>query len=187
MKPGTRKRAAEALAEFLSLPAPRHEAFKLVGEKYDVAERTLRRWLKQLDKDPALADMVRELREPDIVEWGVKLANAKSTLLDSLMKSATDPDLKGAEGVRAKAEALRVVTDTERADSIVRTYLDSAGQSALGRAEEGGTARIVLLTDGADIDDDQPAEAEQASAPSVEANSSANPPHADAGVGTGSR
>lgn len=182
MKPGTRKRAAEALAEFLSLPVPRNQAFQLVGEKYDIAERTLRRWLRQMDKDKELADMVNALRAPVIEEWGVKLANAKSTLLDSLMKSATDPDLKGAEGVRAKAEALRVVTDTERADSIVRTYLDSADQSARRGAEEGGPA-IVLLTDGAEVDDDQPAEAEQASASSVEADSSADPSNADPGLG----
>lgn len=183
MKAGTRKRAAEALAEFLSLPKPRKEAFDFVCGKHDIARRTLTRWLQALDTDAELANLVQSLREPGKLAWAERLAQTKDKFLDELVKGVEELKTNTPDAVRAKADALKTITDIERTDQVAAAYLNQAAQSAVGRIEASGP-RALLVGDAEYSEaDDSVSEAEQASASSLAPSGQEDPANAGSGLG----
>lgn len=152
MKPGTRKRAAEALAEYYSLPLPRKKAFDATCEKHEVRPRTLQRWLRDIDADDELKRQVNELRAPSIVAFAERLAQTKQKFLDGLEKSYEELKTNTPDALRAKSEALRTIAEIERTDQVAAAYLAHAAHSAVGRVPEAGP-RVVLLTDGEPSDE----------------------------------
>ena len=184
MKPGTRKRAAEALAEYYSSPHPRKQAFSETCAKYEIRSRTLQRWLRDIDNDTELARQVNELRAKATVAFSERLAQTKQKFLDGLEKSYEELKTNTADVLRAKSEALRTIADIERTDLIASTYLNSAAQSAVGRIEASGP-RVLLIADGESSDeaDDHVPEVHPAAEAGVEGDREGQPSNAVPSVG----
>jgi hypothetical protein len=129
MKPGTGKRAAEALAEYYSSPHPRKKAFTATCEKYEIRSRTLQRWLRDIDTDTELARQVNELRAPSAIAFADRLAQTKQKFLDGLEKSYEELKTSTPDALRVKSEALRTIADIERTDQVAAAILNQAAQS----------------------------------------------------------
>lgn len=118
MKGLNRELAATVLLEAM------YTTDELACKKYDVDERTLRRWRKSLTEDLALADILRQKQEAFNKQWAeefpLALREATQTLRDCFKEIRKDPKaMKNPELISSVAGAVKICADVSLTSKVI--------------------------------------------------------------------
>lgn len=110
-------------------------AASLVGdeqacERYHVSKRTLQRYKKQMETDPALALVVARKKSLSEKNWAAQVDETVGAIMGYLKRSAEVATAGDPEVIHAMAGALRMIGETEAQRKILDVRINSALRQA---------------------------------------------------------